>query len=84
MEVVQASEWGVFLSKLQGKGKGNYWAPEPAEDIVFSDFVKLLQAKRVKFMEYANAGKDVAGDKNLKFITIIGQCIVIITVTIPS
>ena len=65
LEVVQASEWGVFLSKLQGKGKGTYWEPEPAEDIMFSDFVKLLQAKQVKFMEYANAGKDVAGDNSI-------------------
>lgn len=60
LEVVQAGEWAKFLSKLQGKAKGTYWDPEPAPDILFSDFVRLLQAKQVQVMEYANAGEDVA------------------------
>lgn len=60
IEEVQAKEWAKFLSKLQGKAHGTYWDPIQGPDIMFSDFMKLLKAKQVQFMEYANAGEDVA------------------------
>lgn len=60
LEEVQANEWAKFLLKLQGKASGTYWEPEQGHGIMFSDFLKLLKARQVQFMEYANAGDDVA------------------------
>lgn len=60
LEVIQANEWAKYLMKLQGKAKGTFWDPKPAPKISFSDFLKLLQAKRVQYMEYGNEGEDVA------------------------
>ncbi|KAH7295716.1 hypothetical protein KP509_27G062000 [Ceratopteris richardii] len=37
-----------------------YWDPVPGPNLRFSDFMKLLEAKKVQFMDYENAGEDVA------------------------
>ncbi|MCO5611399.1 hypothetical protein L7F22_069333 [Adiantum nelumboides] len=60
LDSVQVREWAKFLSRFLGKAKGTYWDPEPGPDLMFSDFTKLLKDKKVQFMDYANAGEDVA------------------------
>lgn len=59
-EHVLATSWSKPLLKLQGKLKGTVWDPEPSHDIPFSEFQKLLEKHRVRYMEYGNLGQSVA------------------------
>eukprot|EP01018_Ginkgo_biloba_P019829 Gb_35906 [translate_table: standard] len=59
-EHIMAEEWAKPLQKLQGKLKGTPWDPEPSHDIPFSEFWKLLEKKRVRYMEYGDLGQSVA------------------------
>eukprot|EP01018_Ginkgo_biloba_P006923 Gb_02529 [translate_table: standard] len=62
-EHIMAEAWGKPLLKLQGKLKGTPWDPEPSHDIPFSKFWKLLEKKRVRYMEYGDLGQSVAGEQ---------------------
>lgn len=59
-EHILATSWTKPLLKLQGKLKGTPWDPEPSHDIPFSEFQKLLEKHRVRYMEYGKLGQSVA------------------------
>lgn len=59
-EHILATSWSKPLLKLQGKLKGTAWDPEPSHDIPYSEFQKLLEKHRVRYMEYGNLGQSVA------------------------
>ncbi|KAL9264765.1 putative inactive ATP-dependent zinc metalloprotease FTSHI 4, chloroplastic [Drosera capensis] len=56
-QLVVASEWSRALLQWQGKLKGTEWDPEDSHRIDYIDFVKLLDSKNVKFMEYSDYGQ---------------------------
>ncbi|GAB2232109.1 hypothetical protein Drorol1_Dr00011132 [Drosera rotundifolia] len=59
-QLVVASEWSRALLQWQGKLKGTEWDPEDSHRIDYIDFVKLLDSKNVKFMEYSDYGQAVS------------------------
>lgn len=59
-EYVMASSWGKEFLKLQGKLKGTPCDPQTSYDISFSEFLVLLDEKRVNYMEYGDLGQSVA------------------------
>ncbi|KAL9229650.1 hypothetical protein vseg_005095 [Gypsophila vaccaria] len=59
-EMVMASEWSKNLLTMRGKLKGTEWDPVNSHMIDYSDFLKLLNMKNVKYMEYSNFGQSVA------------------------
>ncbi|KNA05337.1 hypothetical protein SOVF_191360 [Spinacia oleracea] len=59
-QLVMASEWSRTLLTMRGKLKGTEWDPENSHRIDYSDFLKLLNSKNVKYMEYSNFGQSVS------------------------
>ncbi|KAJ7555184.1 hypothetical protein O6H91_05G025400 [Diphasiastrum complanatum] len=59
-EFMQIRAWQTFLLKLQGKLRGTAWDPESGPSIPFSKFWKLLEARKVNFLDYADFGEHVA------------------------
>ena len=62
-QLVMASEWSRKLLTLRGKLKGTEWDPENSHKIDYSEFLRLLNSKNVKYMEYSNFGQTVSGRK---------------------
>uniref|UniRef100_A0A1J3JD08 ATP-dependent zinc metalloprotease FtsH n=1 Tax=Noccaea caerulescens TaxID=107243 RepID=A0A1J3JD08_NOCCA len=59
-QLVMASDWSRKLLTMRGKLKGTEWDPETSHRINFSDFMKLLDANSVQFMEYSNYGQTIS------------------------
>ncbi|XP_057544321.1 probable inactive ATP-dependent zinc metalloprotease FTSHI 4, chloroplastic [Amaranthus tricolor] len=59
-QLVMASEWSRKLLTLRGKLKGTEWDPENSHKIDYSEFLRLLNSKNVKYMEYSNFGQTVS------------------------
>lgn len=63
-QLVMASDWSRTLLTMRGKLKGTEWDPETSHRINFSDFMKLLDANSVQYMEYSNYGQTISGSKS--------------------
>ncbi|EOX92509.1 AAA-type ATPase family protein isoform 1 [Theobroma cacao] len=59
-QLVMASCWSRALLTMRGKLKGTEWDPESSHRIDFSDFMGLLNANNVQFMEYSNYGQTIS------------------------
>uniref|UniRef100_A0A1J3E1K5 ATP-dependent zinc metalloprotease FtsH n=1 Tax=Noccaea caerulescens TaxID=107243 RepID=A0A1J3E1K5_NOCCA len=59
-QLVMASDWSRKLLTMRGKLKGTEWDPETSHRINFSDFMKLLDANSVQYMEYSNYGQTIS------------------------
>ncbi|XP_074295565.1 putative inactive ATP-dependent zinc metalloprotease FTSHI 4, chloroplastic [Silene latifolia] len=59
-QLVMASEWSRTLLTMRGKLKGTEWDPVNSHRIDYSDFLRLLNTKNVKYMEYSNFGQTVS------------------------
>lgn len=59
-ELVLEGEWRERILRGGGKLRGSPWDPLEGEEVEFSRFWEMAQKGEVKYMEYAESGKNVA------------------------